>query len=271
MSNTNHFAFKGEPWDLVKIILKNIILTLLTFGIYFPYAKTNMRKYFWTHLEVHGEKCQYTGTGIEILKGYAVVLLAYAGFIGATKLITHYVPQAIGVFYLAMFILAIWFIPIIIIGSRAYLLSRTKLRGIRFGVDKKGASELRMVFIKGVFFSIITLGLYNIVLILKIYSTIINNSYYGNKKFVYEGDTMDFFWMNFGGILLSYISLGIYFPWLITKNVKFHVQNTSLQGINFSIDLKGQELLFLYLKNFVLIIFTLGLAIPWVIIMNLTF
>jgi uncharacterized membrane protein YjgN (DUF898 family) len=249
----------------------NIILTLLTLGIYFPFAKTNVRKYFWNHLEVHGEKFQYTGTGIEILKGYALVFAAYIGFIGLNKAITSYAPEAIGVLYLALVIIAIWFIPMVIIGSRAYLLSRTKLRGIRFGVDRKGAKELRMVLLKGILFSVLTLGFYNIVLILRIHSTIINNSYYGDKKFYYEGDTMEFFWMNFIGIIFSYLTLGIYFPWLVTKNIKFHANNTSLQGMNFNIDLEGQEVLFLYLKNFFLIIFTLGLAIPWVIVMNLTF
>ena len=57
--SNSEFSFEGKSGDLILIILKNILLTLLTFGIYFPYAKTNTRKYFWNHLKFDGQYFDY--------------------------------------------------------------------------------------------------------------------------------------------------------------------------------------------------------------------
>ena len=50
-----YFSFRGKGLELFAIFLKNILLILLTLGFYFPYAKTNLRKYFWQNTYLNNE------------------------------------------------------------------------------------------------------------------------------------------------------------------------------------------------------------------------
>lgn len=269
--NNYHFEFKGKGKDLFVLILKNILLTLITVGLYYPFAKTNIRKFFWNHLEVQGEKFHYSGKGWEIFKGYALVFAGYAVFVAYQYLVKTYLPGFMP-FNLILFIgLIVYFAPLVIVGSRAYLLSRTQLRGVSFGIDRCATGKIRIEMAKAVFLSIITLGIWNIIFFFRLRSIMVNNSYFGNNKFEYKAKASDFFWLNVKGILLTYVTLGIYGAWFTKDVMKFHANHTYIQGHNFDIDLKGSEVLVLYLKCLGLILVTLGLAMPWVATINMTF
>ena len=47
-------AFRGEGSDLFLLMLKNLLLTLVTFGIYASWARTAKRAYLWKQVEVGG-------------------------------------------------------------------------------------------------------------------------------------------------------------------------------------------------------------------------
>src|SRR5579862_8314606 len=53
----------------------NLLLTVLTLGIYRFWAKTKMRRLVWRHVIVAGEGFEYTGTGKELLIGFLKALL----------------------------------------------------------------------------------------------------------------------------------------------------------------------------------------------------
>ena len=50
------FGFHGEGGAFFLVLLKNVLLTLVTFGIYAAWAKTNRRKYIWSNVEIHGQR-----------------------------------------------------------------------------------------------------------------------------------------------------------------------------------------------------------------------
>src|SRR4051812_35134108 len=60
---------------LFRICYVNLILTILTVGIYRFWAKTRLRRYTWRHVSVGGERFEYTGTGKELLKGFLKAVL----------------------------------------------------------------------------------------------------------------------------------------------------------------------------------------------------
>lgn len=157
---SKHFEFKGEGKSLFGLILKNIFLTLVTLGFYYPFARTELRKYFWNHLEVEGEKFHYSGTGWDLLKGYLIVGAAYGLFLGVNQILRAYYPNALLFMPLILLGLAFFFLPLIIVASRSYLLTHTSLRGVSFSINKDAVGELRMEILKAVFFVPITLGLY---------------------------------------------------------------------------------------------------------------
>src|SRR4051794_28717559 len=73
--------FHGKGSSVLLLTLKNIVLRLLTLGIYSAWAKTEKRKYYWQNIEVGGNRLFYTGTGMEIFKGYLKILAAYFGLV----------------------------------------------------------------------------------------------------------------------------------------------------------------------------------------------
>ena len=48
--------FTGKGIDFFVLILKNVILTALTLGIYAAWAKVDVFKFFYSHTEFEGER-----------------------------------------------------------------------------------------------------------------------------------------------------------------------------------------------------------------------
>ena len=65
---------------LYRIWFKNIILEIITFMIYRPWAKTRIRKYVYRSFSVNGESLEYTGNGGELFKGLIKVSFALIFF-----------------------------------------------------------------------------------------------------------------------------------------------------------------------------------------------
>jgi uncharacterized membrane protein YjgN (DUF898 family) len=66
----HRFAFRGEGLALFTLILKNMVLTLVTLGVYLPWAKTERRKYIWQNIEIVGHCLRYHGTGRELFSSF---------------------------------------------------------------------------------------------------------------------------------------------------------------------------------------------------------
>ena len=79
------FAFTGTGGSFFLIFLKNVLFTLLTLGVYLAWGKTERRQYVWNNLSFHDQPLRYTGTGLELFKGYLVVLVGYVVFLGKCR------------------------------------------------------------------------------------------------------------------------------------------------------------------------------------------
>ena len=84
-----NLAYRGTGGDLFFIVLKNIFLTLVTLGIYSPWAKTGRRAYMWKEVEVAGERLEYTGTGKELFIGYLKVAAGYLILFGIPAVVAR--------------------------------------------------------------------------------------------------------------------------------------------------------------------------------------
>jgi uncharacterized membrane protein YjgN (DUF898 family) len=63
-------SFLGNGLDLFKIQLVNFILTLVTFGFYYPWAKTKKVQYLYSNTILQEHPFVFTGTGKELFKGF---------------------------------------------------------------------------------------------------------------------------------------------------------------------------------------------------------
>jgi uncharacterized membrane protein YjgN (DUF898 family) len=138
---TQAFAHSGKLGNVLKLALKNASLTLATLTLYRFWARTAMRRRLWSRVWVMGDPLEYTGSAWELFRGFLISLPCF------------FLP-AIFIFYIAPLMMdpvaATWLaIAFYIIANpliaaarylmRRYQLSRTRWRGIRFGLAGSSA------------------------------------------------------------------------------------------------------------------------------------
>ncbi|WP_058912609.1 YjgN family protein [Entomohabitans teleogrylli] len=124
LNKINAFIFHGKSGEYFSIWLVNLLLTIITLGIYSAWATVRNKRYFYGNLELDGDRFDYHARPMQILLGRLLVI------------------GAIIIFYLAMFlmpafgaVIAIVFaalIPWIIIRSWRYHAIMSSYRGVRF-------------------------------------------------------------------------------------------------------------------------------------------
>lgn len=66
---THPFEFHGKGGEFFRIWIVNVVLTVLTFGIYAAWAKVRTLRYFYGNTMLNGKPFDFTGNPISILKG----------------------------------------------------------------------------------------------------------------------------------------------------------------------------------------------------------
>lgn len=259
---TLRMAYRGTGGDLFFIVIKNLFLTLVTLGIYRPWAITAKRQFMWRQVEIDGQRLDYTGTGRELFFGYLKVLAGYVVFFGIPAGLRKASPGLGAIVTLVATVCVVTIIPYAIYWSRRYLLGRTRWRGIRFGLTGE-AKQFAKLFLKGFVLTMFTLGLYSPVLNNRLYGFLMNNTRFGSASFRYDGRDGEAFKISITGFLLTVLTLGIYFPWYVARMQRFRTSHTHFGGATGAIDVTGGLLFKLLLVNLFGNALSLGLAFPW--------
>ena len=137
--------YRGSPTPLLKLGLATTFLTVITLGIYRFWARTRIRRYFWSALAPGGDALEYTGTGLEKFLGFLIAVAFLAVYLGLVQLGLFFaglsmLTEAQAIVQVAgQFITLLAVLPLIFYAQyrgRRYILSRTRWRGLRFGVEK---------------------------------------------------------------------------------------------------------------------------------------
>lgn len=188
------FLFTGARGPFLALLLMNLLLTVLTLGIYRFWAKTKVRKFFWSNIRFMGDPLEYTGKGSELFLGFLIVLavLFPLGFIYDT--IGRLVPPGetalrvsleIG-YYLVLFAL----IQIGFYRAWRYRMSRTTWRGIRLGLDGSTWTFLRLSF-GWTIVTALTLGLAYPWMAVELWRYQINHTRIGQTAATFKGSGRD--------------------------------------------------------------------------------
>lgn len=256
--------FKGDGFEYFKIMIVNWLFTVLTVGLYYPWARAKKLKYIYSHTEINNESFHFSGTGKEMFIGFikvlaiyfTVMLLIYAG--------VYYFQEPMALLLVYLFFIAI--IPIAIHGSFKYRMSRSSYRGIRFGY-RGSRKELCILFFKGIILTIITFGIYGFWLSMNITKYTHSHIRYGDVEFNNNSDGSEFFKLYIVGYILTILTMGIYSFWWASDLYNYTVNRNYIT--------KGEKELFLYAEttgadmfklkvgNFFIIVFTLGLGTAW--------
>lgn len=121
---THHFEFTGKTKAFFAIWIVNILLTIVTLGIYSAWATVRTNKYFYNNTSLDGDHFDYLAKPISILIGriIAVIGLGVWAFINVSN------PAAGG----ALMLLILALFPVLYVRSVGFQLKMTKYRDIRF-------------------------------------------------------------------------------------------------------------------------------------------
>lgn len=268
--NTYELKFKGTGGKLFSTLIVNWILTVITLGLYYPWAKVNLLKYMYESTTFNDEEFEFKGTGKEMFIGFLKVIVLFTAFAGILYvfLMSGMILVGIIVFYLCL----IAVIPLAIHGSYRYRLSRSSWRGIRFRYDGN-RNIFILSFFKWIFFTIISFGIYGPWFTMNIRNYVVNNIRLGSLRFVYNGNGFDYFILILKGYLLSIITLGIYSFWWIKDLFAFSIENLSMEHegkkINLRSTMTAGDVFKLIISSYLMLIFTLGIAYAWVVTRSL--
>jgi uncharacterized membrane protein YjgN (DUF898 family) len=269
----NRLRFVGTGSDLFGIYIINMLLSIVTLGLYYPWAKAATLKYTYANTQLDNSPFQFHGTGKEIFMGFikavGLLIVIYAVLIGLA-----FVPSiGIRVFgYIAVYAVLLALIPVAIHGALRYRMSRTSWRGIHFGYRGNRDELVKMYFMQGLL-TIFTLGIYSFWMTQNINRYTTNNIRFGSAEMRYTGNGTDYFWLFIKGYFLTLITAGIYGFWWGRDMFAFYVDNLAIenegQTYRFQSSLTVGDYAGLLIGNLALILFTLGLGAPWATVRTL--
>lgn len=133
--------FTGRWQEYLGIALTNLLLTIVTLGIYRFWAKARARRYLWGNTRIIDDELEWTGTGGEMFVGFLIVMGIFIGLtgliIGGGALLGQWFVY-LGFF--AFYIFLLWGFGFAQFRALRYRLSRTYWRGIRGGSDSNGVA-----------------------------------------------------------------------------------------------------------------------------------
>ena len=239
--------FNGKTGEYFGIWFVNLLLSLVTLGIYSAWAKVRTERYFYGNTRLAGSSFDYLADPVAILKGR---LIAYAVVI-VLVLSSHFLPVLYVLMILALFAL----MPLIVVLALRFRARNSAWRGLSFRFDRSGGAAY------GPFFGWPLLNVVSGTLLyplmkLRQHEFVAGGHGFGRKRFEFAGDASRY-----------------YTPYLIALGIGLRVRyanllwnNTRLGPHRFESSLRVRDMLWLYASNLVAIVCTLGLAVPWAMI-----
>jgi uncharacterized membrane protein YjgN (DUF898 family) len=191
-SNTSiyHPIFWGRGQTLFGIFIVNTFYTLLTLGIYSFWGRVRIRQFLSSQTSLAKIRFSYHGTAQELIKGWSKAFLIFGipyGILSLAPIIWEHIPSWIPNVLAAMMVLC--FIPIAVVGSHRYRLSRTAFGAIRFSFRGQVKDYMKIWF-TGTFLTFITAGVYYPFFENTRREFLVSHTYLGNQHFSYNGTGM---------------------------------------------------------------------------------
>ena len=268
--------FSGSGSEYFKIWLVNIILSVITLGIYSAWAKVRRKQYFYGNTRILGSSFEYLAKPINILKGRLIV----AGFFILYSVISSVVPIVSGIMSLVFILILPW----LIVRALTFNARNSVLRNVRFGF-KGGIMEAVKVYILWPLAGTLTLGALYPYVYFRQKKFVVENTVFGTTPFVFTATAREYYRICFralipiiGGVILIVIG-GFFFPpvsvlvflvlylyllaYFSVKTTNLLFNTSSLSHHRFEAGLKTRAYMMLVLTNSLGIAITLGLFFPW--------
>ncbi|MDT7042133.1 DUF898 family protein [Candidatus Nitronereus thalassa] len=305
--------FTGNGSTLFGMFTINTLLTLLTFGVYSFWGRTKIRRYLHSQTKFAGARLAFHGTGEELFRGWMKAVLVFGIPYAALNVVSTLQTEATfqwGVNIIAG-LLIFCFIPIAIVGSHRYRMTRTSWRGIYFSF-RHSAKDFFRLYLKGTFLSVFTLGIYYPVFENAKRTFLVSGTQFGSRTFDFDGNAKTLgsiyfkafrilvltlvtaevvllatsfltgrthpdqmidivFWATVGMVSMVVPFIIGLWFWFQATKQRYMWSHTTFGGARFRATMKGKDVFELKVTNLLLLLFSLGLAWPWVQTRNLQF
>ena len=128
-------TFTGSGSEYFRIWIVNLLLTIVTLGLYYPWAKVRRLRYFYGNTLVGGHALDFHGEPKRMLRGFLLV-----GVMGLLYGVAGKVSVTAGVVAL-LIVAALW--PALFRASQQFRLANTSWRGLRFRFTGNQAGAYR--------------------------------------------------------------------------------------------------------------------------------
>ncbi len=296
------FQFSGTGGEYFRIWIVNVLLSILTLGIYSAWAKVRNKQYFYGSTTLDGASFEYTANPVSILKGRILVvsvLLVY-------QLVAVYVPLVAVIMGLGL----VFIFPWVVIQALAFNARYSSYRNLRFHFDGKYGEAFRF-YILWTIFAVFTLGLAYPYAIYLRKRFMVERSRYGETSFEFGGSGRYFYFVYviavlavlgllfvmmfmFGGLaaissmfgnpemkpgdpetarVFIFFSLAINLAVLAvfmgtaivvqTLITNYVFQHIKLAGLRLDMRMAPMRVLWIQFSNIVVIVLSVGMMIPW--------
>lgn len=299
------FEFTGTAREFFGIWFVNLLLSVLTLGIYSAWAKVRTERYFYGNTHFAGASFEYLADPIAILKGrlVAYVIVIGLGLCAHFQLWAVYLPLI-----LAVFVMLPWLIQ----------------RTLRFRARYSAWRGLRFRFVDGVFEAYVNFFFKPMLQLPTLYMTlpwvrmcqheyVVAGHRFGGQRFSFKGDLGSYYvpfaiclGLGFGAYILMVVALfggamlaaalgmdakgpdgapsesfilAFMLPFILvylgflalpvflrTRYTNLMWQFTQFGPHRFESTLRARDVIWIYFSNGLLIVLSLGLMVPWAMV-----
>lgn len=284
-------VFTGEWTEYFKIWIVNVLLTIVTFGIYAAWAKVRKRRYFCANTIVFGHTFEYLADPVRILYGNLIVLGLFL-----ILSVSQVVSPLLYLFIALLFAVAVpWFI----VRALTFNARNTAWRGLRFNFTGTYGEAAKIFLLWPILVSF-SLGLLYPFVAFKRKKFVVNRSAYGTTPFAFQGDVGEFYKIYALALLFFLPLIVAYFVFVFamvaaaqqgqpgvagfgatafffaaipvaivgTLYLRARIFNyvwnrTSLAGNQFAASMRARDLILIQVVNSLVTLVTFGLMHPW--------
>lgn len=293
------FQFTGNGAEYFGIWIVNLLLTVVTIGIYSAWAKVRRLQYFYRHTELAGSSFDFHGSPVKILVGRVIALAMLITYQWTARL---HSPWILGVLLVLALVM-----PWLLRNSFRFRLYNTSWRGTRFHFRGSVGGSYRVFLLNG-FLSIITLYLMVPFAHQRLKAYQHDNTWFGNTRASFHAGAGQFY-LIYLYVVVAMIGVGVLIGASGIFSNFFHLMSLQQKGVRVDPGAVLRAVVILYgvlvlvglaigpvihalltnliwsntrigehrlmcnisplglvwisISNFVLVVITLGLFIPW--------
>lgn len=179
--DTKHypFQFRGTAGEYFGIWIVNVLLSIVTLGIYGSWAKVRNKKYFYGQTFVDEHNFDYHATGKQLFIG-KIIVIGVLGVLVALQLLSP-------ILYLIGVVMLLCFLPFIIIRALRFNARVSSYRNVRFNFLGE-VGEAFITYILLPIASVFTLYMITPIVSRAANRFAINNHTYGDRSFDFDSN-----------------------------------------------------------------------------------